>query len=266
MKLKDFLAGKIKKENLLKMPGSYNIIGDILIFNAFPRELNKYKKLIGNSVLKLYKNIKVVAIKTKKVSGRLRLQKLKIIVGEHRKQTVHKENGILIKLDVEKCYFSPRTSTERLRVAKQIKPGENVLVAFSGVSPFSIVIAKHSKAASIYAIELSKLAHKYATENIKMNKIHNIYLYNGDVKKILPRINIRFSSILLPLPKTADKYLKLASKYLKPSGKIYLYKFLHEDKIKTFKIPGFKIVKRTIAGHHSPRVYMVCLELRLASH
>src|SRR3989344_7635585 len=203
MKLKEFLEGKVKKEALLKMPGSYNVIGDILIFNAFPAELNKYQKIIGNNILKLYKNIKVVAIKTRKVSGRLRLQKLKIIAGSNRKETIHKENGINIKLDVEKCYFSPRQSTERLRVAKLVKPGEKVLVAFSGLAPFPLVIAKNSKASEIHAIELSKIANRYAEENIKINKINNIILHQGDVKNVLPKLGKKFDRILLPLPKTS---------------------------------------------------------------
>ena len=263
MKIKDFLAGKINKNDLLKMPGSYNIIGDILIFNAFPPELNKHKKLIGNSILKLFKNIKVVSIKKEKVSGRLRLQKLSIIAGNKRTFTIHKENGIMLKLDVEKCYFSPRQSTERLRIARLVKPGSKVLVAFSGIAPFPLVIAKHSKASDIYGIELSKLAHKYALENIKLNKFNNIHLYQGDVKKVLPKLDTKFTYILLPLPKSADTYLTLAKKHLKKNGTIFLYKFLHEDKIKTAKIPGFKIIRKTIAGHYSPRVYRVCLELKL---
>jgi hypothetical protein len=41
--------------------------------------------------------------------------------GEKRTETTHKENGVNIKLDVEKCYFSPRLSQERLRIAKLVK-------------------------------------------------------------------------------------------------------------------------------------------------
>lgn len=264
MKLKEFLEGKVKKEALLKMPGSYNVIGDILIFNAFPNELNKYQKTIGNNILKFYKNIKVVAIKTRKVSGRFRLQKLKIIAGSNRKETIHKENGIKIKLDVEKCYFSPRQSTERLRIARLVKLGETVLVAFSGTAAYPLVIAKNSKAKAIYAIELNKIAHKYAEENIKLNKMNNIFLYNGDVKKMLPKINKKFDRLLLPLPKTSENYLKLARKHIKKTGVIHYYTFLEEDKIKNARVSGFKVIRRTICGHYSPRIYRVCFDLKLA--
>ncbi len=263
MKLKEILEGKISKEALLKMPGSYNVIGDILIFNAFPAELNKYQKIIGRNILKHYKNIRTVAIKTRKVSGRLRLQKLKIIAGSNGKETIHKENGVKIKLDVEKCYFSPRQSTERLRIAKLVKPGEKVLVAFSGVAPFPLVIAKNSKAGEIHAIELNKIAHKYAEENVKMNKMNYIFLYNGDVRKMLPKINKKFDRLLLPLPKTSENYLKLARKYIKKTGVIHYYTFLEEDKIKNAKVSGFKVIRRTICGHYSPKIYRVCFELKI---
>ncbi|MBI2145272.1 hypothetical protein HYU18_03015 [Candidatus Woesearchaeota archaeon] len=36
------------------------------------------------------------------------------------KITIHKENKVILKLNVEKCYFSQRTASERLRIAKQI--------------------------------------------------------------------------------------------------------------------------------------------------
>lgn len=264
MKLKDFLIGKINKEKLELIPSSYDIIGDILIFNSFPPALKKQEKIIGNAALNLFKNIKVVAIKSRKFSGRLRLQKLKIIAGEKRKHTVHKENSILIKLDVEKCYFSPRLSTERLRIAKLVKKNETVLAGFSGVSPYPLVIAKNSHVKKIHAIELNKVAHKYAMENVKLNRFDNIILHQGDFNKLLPKLRTKFDRIILPLPKTSLNYLKLARKYLKPAGVIHYYTFLREEDIKKTKIAGFKIKKRTICGHYSPQVYRVCLDLKIS--
>ncbi len=263
MKLKDYLIGKVSKNKLHLIPSSYDIIGDILIFNSFPKELKKEEKLVGNAALKLFKNIKVVAVKSRKFSGRLRTQRIRIIAGIKRKATIHKENNVLIRLDVEKCYFSPRLSAERLRIAKQVKPDEVILVAFSGVSPYSLVIARNSGVKEVYAIELNKIAHKYAMENVKLNKLSNIHLYNGDVKKILPKLNQKFDRILLPLPKTSENYLQLVKKYVKKNGVIHYYTFLDEKRIKAAKVPGFKILRKTICGHYSPRVYRVCFDLKV---
>ena len=46
------------------------------------------------------------------------------------------------------------------------KPGEKVLVMFSGCAPYPVVIGRNTKAKEIYGIELNPLAHKFAEENV----------------------------------------------------------------------------------------------------
>ena len=263
--LKEFLSNKLNKKELSLVPTSFDIVGDIAIFNKFPKELNNKEKLIGNTLVRLNKNIKIVAVKSKAYSGKLRLPKLKIIAGENRKETIHKENGVRLKLNVEKCYFSSRLGTERLRIAQLIKNKEKVLVLFSGVAPYPCVIAKNSKAKEIYGIELNRIAHKYALENLKLNKINNIKLFLGDVKKILPKINEKFDRTIVPLPKDSSAYLTQTLKKLKPQGTIHLYLFSQEKDFKKlinkYK-KKFKLVKLTKCGAYSPRVYRVCLDLK----
>ena len=142
--LKEILSNKLSKKDLQILPKSFDVVGDIAIFNKFPKELYKKSKVIGESLISINKSIKVVAIKSKNYTGRLRTLKLKIIAGEKKKETIYKENGIILKLNVEKCYFSPRLSSERLRIAKLVRPNEDVLVLFSGVGPYQCVIAKNS--------------------------------------------------------------------------------------------------------------------------
>lgn len=169
----------------MKLPSSYDIIGDILIFEIREKLNTKQEKEIANRLLKLNKNIKVVAKRSDIHKGKYRTRKIKILAGENRKETIHKENGVKIKLDVEKCYFSPRLSQERLRIAKLIKKNESILCMFSGVAPYPLTIAKNSKAREIYGIEINPIAHKYALENARINRLANIHLFKGDVKKKL---------------------------------------------------------------------------------
>lgn len=187
MKLKQILKNKLTKKELSLVPTSFDTIGDIILFNEFPKQLIKKEKLIANILLKQFNNIKVIAKKTGKYSGKYRLSKIKIIAGENRKETTHRENNCLINLDIEKCYFSSRLANERLRIAKQVK-NESVLVMFSGVGVYPLVISKNSKAKEIYAIEINPTAHEYAKHNIILNKSKNIKLFFGDVKYILPSI------------------------------------------------------------------------------
>lgn len=200
-KLTDILKNKISKEELELLPKSIDTIGDIAIIEV-PEGLNKKEKLIAQHLLKTHKGLKTIAKKAGHYSGLYRTRKLKILAGENKKETIHKENDVIIKLNVETCYFSPRSSTERKRISQLIKPGEDVLVMFSGVAPFPLVFAKHTQARGIYGVELNPEAHKYALENVAKNKFHNVHLLQGDVKKILPN----FYEYLIGLKSSIDLF------------------------------------------------------------
>jgi len=238
-----------------KIPKSYEVIGDILIFSDFPKKKKLAEKYLNN-------HIKVITKKTKNFSGKYRLPKLKILAGEKRKTTIHTENQIKIKINPEKAYFSSKLGSERLRIAKQVKKGESVLVMFSGVAPFPLTIYKHSKPKEIYGIEINPKAHKLALENIKLNKAENIHLYKGNVKKVLPKLK-KFDRIVMPAPKNANQFLNLALKHLKKKGIIHLYTFAREEDFKELKnkYKTFKKVKLIKCGQTSPRIYRVCLDL-----
>tara|TARA_Y100000310_G_scaffold345146_1_gene462180 strand:+ start:2110 stop:2883 length:774 start_codon:yes stop_codon:yes gene_type:complete len=253
-----------KKEKGL-IPRSYEQIGDILIFSDFPKELNKKEKQIAELLLKIHKQANVIAKKTENFSGRYRLPRLKILAGEKRKETIHKENGIKIKINPEKAYFSSKTSSERLRIAKLVKRNEKVLVMFSGVAPFNLTISKHSKAKEVYGIEVNPEAHKYAEENVRLNKLDNILLYKGNVKIILPKLNQKFDRIVMPAPKNAKNYLDLAKQYSKKGATIHFYTFEKEENFSKLKekFKDFKKIKVVKTGQTSPRVYRVCLDLKV---
>ena len=252
----------LTKKEIKLIPKSFDIIGDILIFSDFPKELKKKRKEVGNYLLKKFKNIKVIAIRTKKHSGKYRIPKIKIIAGEKRKETIHNESGLKFKINPKKAYFSIRTSTERLRIAKLVKKNEEVLVMFSGVAPFPLVISKNSKAKEIYGVEHNKYAHKYAEENIKLNKITNVKVFKGNVKKVLPKLNKKFDRIIMPLPSESEKYFKLALQYLKLKGKIHLYVFEKEENFKELKKKYKKYKTKLVkAGSPSPGKYRVCLDI-----
>jgi tRNA (guanine37-N1)-methyltransferase len=253
----------VTKADINKIPRAFDVVGDILIFSDFPKELKKNEKEVGEYLLKKFKNIKVITKKTKKYSGTKRTPKLKIIAGEKRKETLHRENGLLFRLNPEKAYFSVRTGTERLRVSKLVKKNESVLVMFSGIAPFPLNISKYSKAKEVYGIEINKIAHKYALENLKLNKIKNVHLFKGNVKKVLPKLNKKFDRIIMPLPKNSEKYLSLALRYLKKDGKIHIYIFEKEENFKKLK-EKYKKYKPKIAkaGSPSPGKFRICLQLQ----
>ncbi len=263
--LRGSLRRKVNKKFIYEIPASFDIVGDIAIFNKFPIQLVRKEKLIARTLMSLHKNVKVVLKKTKPVSGKLRTPRLKVISGESRKETTHRESGCLIRVNVEKCYFSPRLSGERLRIAKLVKDGERVLVLFSGVGVYPCVIAKHAKPSEIVCVELNKVAHRYAVENAKLNKVTNVQLIDGDVKEVLPKVKGLFDRIVMPLPKDSPTYLEMAVKKLQPHGVIHLYLFSEERKfpaiVEHYK-KYFESVTLVKCGAYSPRVYRICLDLQ----
>ena len=269
MKLKDYIKNKLTKKEYEVFPTSFDIVGDIAIFAEIPKELIKKEKLVGNSLLKLYKNVKVVCKKVRKYSGKYRTPKLKIIAGENRKETIYIESGTRLMLDVEKVYFSPRLGNERQRIANLVKKNENVLIMFSGCGPYTCQISK--KASKVTAVEVNPVAHKYALKNLELNKIKNAVALKGDVNKI--KLKDKFDRIVMPLPKTASSYLKKALSVAKKGAVIHFYTFAKESEFSNVKKELIskckrlkkkcKIIRIVKAGEYSPRTYRICVDFKM---
>ncbi len=207
-----------------------DIIGNIAIVK-FDRESKlSDKKRLGGGLLKENKSLTTILEKSGKFKGRLRKLKTKYIAGLDSREALYKENACVFRLNVDACYFSPRLSGERLEIAKKVKSGENVLVMFSGVAPYPVVIAKHSRAKKILGIELSKECNKYALQNIKRNKLQDkVEIIRGDVRKIVPKAKEKFDRIVMPRPNLKDSFLDIAFKKIKKNGIMHYYGFYLES-------------------------------------
>lgn len=249
----------------MKLPSSFDIIGNIAVLPEKTKNADK----VAKALIKNFKNIKTVAIKTGIHYGRFRLQKTKILAGEKTKTTFHKENNCIFKLNIDKTYFSPRLGNERLRISKLVKKDESVLVMFSGIGIYPIEISKFSEAEEIFGIEINPIAHKFAQENIKLNKIKNVKLVLGDVRKVLPRIKKSFDRIVMPLPRDAESYLDIAIKKLKKNGTIHFYDFQKEEDIPEKSIEKIKkhcnpeILNIIKVGQYSPGKFRICVDFNL---
>ena len=278
MNLKEAMKRKLTSKELELMPRSFDTIGTIAVLEI-PRELVKKEKLIANEVLKRT-SLKGVFKKSGKISGKLRTRKLKWLAGEKTKETTHVEAGCKFRLNVETCYFSPRLSNDRLTVARHVKLGEKVLCLFSGVGPYPIVIAKNSKAEKVYGIELNKVAAKYADMNVKLNKLKNVELIQGDVKNALPKLIKKvgkFDRIMMSRPRLDEDFLVEAFSAAKDGTIIHFHDFLKGEDIpsvayrkiedataKLKKHPKhYKIIKWQKAGDIGPRRYRIRVDFRV---
>src|SRR3989344_578075 len=255
---------------------SFDVIGNIAVLK---QERGNRKR--AERILKQNKNIRAVVEKTERVKGRLRTLKTKYLAGEKTKEALYKENNCVFRLNIDTCYFSPRLASERARVAEKIKRRgagkKDVLVMFAGVAPFPIVTAKIAKPKMIVAIELGRECCRYASMNVKLNKLKNIEIMQGDVKKIIPglkRKRQKFGIIVMPRPQLKETFLKEAFSASKKGAIIFYYDFCKEDKVSGMleKIKDeakkakkkIRILEIKKAGDIAPYKYRYCVEMKVA--
>ncbi|MBI2449796.1 hypothetical protein HYV49_05890 [Candidatus Pacearchaeota archaeon] len=212
---------------------SFDLIGNIALMK-FKDESLDTKKRIALNLLEKHKNITTVLEKIEKIKGRLRTMKVRHIAGLKTTIATYKENGCIFRLDIAKCYFSPRLAEERKLLAFMIKHNENMLVMFSGIGIYPIIIQKLAHPQEITAIELGKIPHKYAMLNQELNKARNVKFIQGDVKKVIPKLakqKIKFDRIVMPRPQLEETFLKEAFSVSKKGTIIHYYDFAQENEI-----------------------------------
>ena len=269
MNLKDALQEIIPSSDLRQLTKSYDIIGDIAV-TIIPDELQQYELSIAQAIFSTHKNVKVILKRDGKYSGEHRTIPLAHIAGEKRTETLCTEFGVRLLLDLEKVYFSVRSGSERKRVADLVNPGENVLVMFSGIAPYPLMISKHSGAAAITGIEINETAHSYAVRNLRLNKVSNISLIHDDVIRAVDNTGEPYDRIIMPLPTGSAAYLEGAIRALVPNGTIHFYDFkcscnfektaeLISDQA---ELMGRKLVSShlVVCGHISPQSYRICVD------
>ena len=200
-----------------------DVVGDIAIHRLGSLTRDS-KKEVGAAFLKALPSVKVVCEQLGGIEGDYRLRNLAWVAGEERTLTVHRENGCQYKVDVAKCYFSPRLSTERLRVAMDVSPEEQVLNMFAGVGPFTIPIAK-KKMARVTSWELNEYACGLHEENDRTNKVADLVdVVNGDAAELPGTDPRRYDRILMPHPSKSNEFLGAALQMAKGRAVIHYYR------------------------------------------
>jgi tRNA (guanine37-N1)-methyltransferase len=226
-RLRDKLSQALPADQLRRVYSSFDIVGDIAIIKH-----NKVQnpEAIAKQIMSTHKNIKTVLTPTTRIEGDFRVRELRLLAGENKTSTIHKESGCSFKVDVVKCYFSPRLSHEHKRIAKLVLPGEVVVNMFAGIGCFSILIAKIQSQSKVYSIDVNPTAVECMEENIKINDVcGQVVPLLGDSKDIIQtRLQGIADRVLMPLPEKALEYLPIALLALKKiGGWIHYYDFQH---------------------------------------
>jgi tRNA (guanine37-N1)-methyltransferase len=228
-RLREKLSVALPSEELRKVYNSFDIVGNIAIVKV-PNENTANAETIAKQIMAVHKNVKTVFLQTSPILGDFRVRELKLLAGENQTSTKHKESGCTFTVDVEKCYFSPRLSHERSRIASLVKSCETVVNMFSGVGCFSIIIAKTVPETKVYSIDVNPTAFQYMVENVKLNRVYGkVFPLLGDSKEVIQaQLQGVADRVLMPLPEKALEYLPCAVSALKKSGGwIHYYDFQH---------------------------------------
>lgn len=240
--LQDKLKESLSEKELEILPKGFQIVGDIIILNI-KQELLEFKTEIGKVVLELYPKIRIVCNKKGDISGTFREPQNEIIAfrGEQKNKTIINteviviENGCKYKFDVLKLMFAKGNINERVRIANLVKKGEIVVDMFAGLGYFSVPLGKISKAKKIYSIELNPNAFYYLNENIKLNKINNIEVIQGDNRKIIDSLveqRVKADRVVMGYLPPPKDFLPAAFKISKKGTIIHYEDLLNIDKDK----------------------------------
>ena len=272
--LGDALSEFLSPAEMESVIGSFDIIGDIAIIEI-PDALESREAQIGESLLKVHKNLKTVLKKLSPMEGEFRVRKVKRIAGEDRTTTLYKESGVVMELDVAKVYFSVRLSNERKRISELVGGGERILALFAGVGPFPLIIAKKHPDAKIVAIELNPDAVAFMEKNIARSKARNVEAVLGDARAVVMRDYRDFADrVLMPLPKGAQDFLDVAFAGAKDGAIIHFYTFAgikdpFNEAIAKAKSAAresnvaIEVDSQRIVRSYSPQTVQVVLDLRV---
>lgn len=249
-------------------PVAYELIGDIAIIDQ--HEENPLE--MANLLLK-HKNIKTILQAKSAVSGEYRTREVLFIKGEKKTETIYKENGCKYLLDIADVYFTPRLSTERMRIASQIRNGDKVIDMFAGIGPYSILIAKRVPGSQVLAIDKNPAAIKYLQKNALLNKVRNIEIRQGDARDEVRGITDA-DHIIMNLPHSGAMFLDCAFGIIKKGGIIHFYAISHEDDLFRGLIEEIKEIAKEASLHvsplecrivrpYAPYQYNVCIDLQV---
>jgi tRNA (guanine37-N1)-methyltransferase len=260
--------------NPARLPSGFDRVGDIAIVGIVP-ELKPLEGAIGAMLLARHPHLRVAAKRAGEHHGPFRLRPLTVIAGEQRFTTQHRENGVLLHLDLGQVYFSVRSAHERARIAAQVRAGESVVVLGSGAGPLPLVIARQGKAREILGIDLNPAAHACALRSLAANRRFGgrVRFLQGDAAQVLPACRQRFDRVAIVLPHDGTRLLPCALQVLKPGGMLHFYAMRAAQHPETPELVAEQACQQlglrprsllTVAcGHCGPGLDRVCLDVRL---
>ncbi|WP_129596298.1 class I SAM-dependent methyltransferase [Methanohalophilus profundi] len=270
MNLKERLSGKMKPEELEKIPSGWQILGNIIVVTISEKIIHRGGE-IAEELLNMYPFCDTV-VRDLGINGSLRQPKRQLVSG-NTTETIHKENGCYFKLDVTEVMYSKGNLREKNRMSK-LGNGEIVVDMFAGIGYFTIPMAVHSQPEQIYSIELNPVSFGYLKDNVRLNDVqHIVQPLNGNCAEVTPK-GVADRVIMGYVGGTAD-YLHVAIDALnKKGGMLHFHEALAENLMfdrpigqikKAAKMQGrnVEIMECRSIKKYSPGVWHVVVDARI---
>lgn len=227
--LREQLKTKISEIDVKKIIKSYEQLGDIIIV-TIPKDYREFTDFIGNS---FYESFECQTVLEKGfVSGEFRIPYYKKIIGNGF-VTIHKENGILYKIDLSKVMFSSGNISERIRMAHISSPDELIIDMFSGIGYFTLPLAKYGKSI-VWALEKNSESFDLLLENITLNRlVGRVMPINTDCLDFNP--DFKADRIIMGYFSDDEKFLLKALGMIKEGGIIHYHNTISEKSEPFFK-------------------------------
>lgn len=251
-----------------KLPRRWELIGDVLVLKLDP-SLSAHDDEIAETYARVL-GAKTVLEDVGGIGGKFREPEFRLILGSET-TTVHKENGVLFKLDAARIMFSSGNIHERIRMARTCKPDETIVDMFAGIGYFSLPIAVHSKPRKVYACEINTAAFSYLEENIRLNRVHEVEPLLGDCRDVAPE-GVADRVIMGYL--WGKEYLGKAMRVVGEKGIIHYHEACHTDEMAERPVrilkeeaheEGRRVENATVRRikSYSPNVYHVVVDAKI---
>lgn len=246
---------------ITRRAGGYDIIGEIGIIHS--RNNGRIHSIL-DFIIKNNKQVRTVYL-DKGVKGDFRLRDLDLLSGPDNPETIYRENGIRLMVNVKKAYFSPRLAMERHILSNNVKDGERIFDMFSGIGPFTVNIGKKCNV-SIVANDINPDANLLLKQNVILNKIEEkVETFNEDSYHLIRKMG-KFDRIILNNPMNGYSDLDLIGSHLESGGFINVYYLasLSEltERMNEWRSRNFTLVSKRIVHGYAPSVYMFSLTYR----
>jgi tRNA (guanine37-N1)-methyltransferase len=255
-------APSLAPELASEVTRSMDVVGDIAVLRL-KDDLRPRAEEIGRALLEVHPRLRAVAVDDG-VTGELRLRSLTLVAGTGPLETVHREHGVQLRVDLESAYFSPRLATEHRRVADLVGPGERVLDMFTGVGPFAVLLAKVGSPSRVHAVDLNQRAAQLAEENARANGVSDVVsVHHGDARQVVPGLGT-FDRIVMNHPTAALDFVDVALGASGAGAQVHLHIIGTADEAQEAIVPWadrLHVVSSREVRTYAPGVAHWCLDL-----